>query len=104
MYAGRIVETGACRAVIRACAHPYTQGLLASRAGQAFERGGRLQAIPGAPPDLSRLMPGCAFAPRCAKVRDACRSGLPDEIPVGPGHVARCILLEKAPLARLSTV
>ncbi|HEY0569848.1 MAG TPA: oligopeptide/dipeptide ABC transporter ATP-binding protein, partial [Xanthobacteraceae bacterium] len=73
-------------------------------AGQAFERGGRLQAIPGAPPDLSRLTPGCAFAPRCAKVRDACRSGLPDEIPVGPGHVARCILLEKAPLARLSTV
>jgi len=104
MYAGRIVETGSCRAVIRACAHPYTQGLLASRAGQAFERGGRLQAIPGAPPDLSRLMPGCAFAPRCAKVRDACRSGLPAEIPVGAGHVARCILLAKEPAASLSSV
>jgi len=104
MYAGRIVETGSCRAVIRASAHPYTQGLLASRAGQTFERGARLQAIPGAPPDLSRLIPGCAFAPRCAKVRDACRNGLPDEIPVGPGHVARCVLLEKPSPASLSTV
>ncbi|HEX4556848.1 MAG TPA: ABC transporter ATP-binding protein [Xanthobacteraceae bacterium] len=104
MYAGRIVETGSCGAVIRASAHPYTQGLLSSRAGQAFERGGRLTAIPGAPPDLSRLMAGCAFAPRCAKVHDACRNGLPAEIPVGPGHVARCVLLAKAPLATMPGV
>ncbi len=94
MYAGRIVETGSCRAVIRAAAHPYTQGLLASRAGQSFERGGRLQAIPGAPPDLSRPFPGCAFAPRCGAVRDDCRTALPGEITVTPGHAARCVLLK----------
>ena len=93
MYAGRIVETGSCRHVIRAPAHPYTRGLLASRADQSFERGGRLQAIPGAPPDLSRPLPGCAFAPRCREVRDDCRTSLPAEVAVAPGHAARCVLL-----------
>ena len=93
MYAGRIVETGSCRDVIRSAAHPYTRGLLASRAGQSFERGARLQAIPGAPPDLSRPFPGCAFAPRCREVRDACRASLPREVAVAPGHAARCLLL-----------
>jgi peptide/nickel transport system ATP-binding protein len=96
MYAGRIVETGSCRDVIRASAHPYTRGLLASRADQSFERGGRLQAIPGSPPDLSRPFPGCAFAPRCREVRDACRTTLPSEIAVAPGHAARCLLLKSS--------
>src|SRR5450432_266101 len=50
MYAGRIVETGACRDIIRTPAHPYTAGLLASRAGSAQVKGGRLTAIPGSPP------------------------------------------------------
>jgi len=94
MYAGRIVETGSCRDVIRSAAHPYTQGLLASRAGQSFERGTRLHAIPGAPPDLSRPFPGCAFAPRCGEVRDDCRAALPDEIAVTTGHAARCVLVK----------
>jgi peptide/nickel transport system ATP-binding protein len=96
MYAGRIVETGTCRAVIRSAAHPYTRGLLASRADQAFERGGRLQAIPGAPPDLSRPFPGCAFAPRCREVRDDCRMTLPAEVAVATGHAARCLLLKSS--------
>jgi peptide/nickel transport system ATP-binding protein len=82
--------------VIRASAHPYTRGLLASRADQAFERGARLQAIPGSPPDLSRPLPGCAFAPRCREVRDACRATLPSEIAVAPGHAARCLLLKSS--------
>src|SRR3954453_5560572 len=64
MYGGRIVEMGSCADVIRAPAHPYTQGLLASRAGHSVAKGGRLVAIPGSPPDLANLPPGCAFAPR----------------------------------------
>jgi peptide/nickel transport system ATP-binding protein len=95
MYAGRIVETGACRDVIRAPAHPYTQGLLVSRAGHAFARGARLQAIPGAPPDLSQPIAGCAFAPRCREARDECRVRLPDEVAVGEGHRGRCVLLKE---------
>ena len=65
MYGGRIVEMGSCATVIRSPAHPYTQGLLASRAGHSVAKGSRLVAIPGAPPDLANLPPGCAFAPRC---------------------------------------
>jgi peptide/nickel transport system ATP-binding protein len=94
MYAGRIVETGSCRAVIRAAAHPYTRGLLASRADQSFAPGARLLAIPGAPPDLSRPFTGCAFAPRCREVRDECRTTLPAEVAVAAGHAARCVLLK----------
>jgi peptide/nickel transport system ATP-binding protein len=96
MYAGRIVETGTCRAVIGAAAHPYTRGLLASRADRSFARGARLHAIPGAPPDLSRPFPGCAFAPRCREVRDDCRTTFPAEVAVAPGHAARCVLLGQA--------
>jgi peptide/nickel transport system ATP-binding protein len=103
MYAGRIVETGTCRAVIRSAAHPYTRGLLASRADQSFAPGARLHAIPGSPPDLSRPFAGCAFAPRCREVRDECRATSPAEIAVAPGHAARCVLLTPAePIAAAS--
>jgi peptide/nickel transport system ATP-binding protein len=82
MYGGRIVEMGPCAAVIRTPCHPYTQGLLASRAGHGAPKGSRLVTIPGAPPpDLASLPPGCAFAPRCSLGIDACRQVVP-----GPGR------------------
>ncbi|RAI44088.1 ABC transporter ATP-binding protein [Rhodoplanes roseus] len=93
MYAGRIVERGDCRDVIRAPAHPYTRGLLFSRADHAFTKGTRLRTIPGSPPDLTALPPGCAFAPRCAEAMPACSAGVPEEIAASETHVARCILL-----------
>jgi peptide/nickel transport system ATP-binding protein len=96
MYAGRIVETGQCRDVIRTPAHPYTVGLLASRAGSAFAKGERLAAIPGAPPDLANLPAGCAFAPRCQKAQPACETGVPEEVAVGEGHRARCVLVSRS--------
>jgi peptide/nickel transport system ATP-binding protein len=93
MYAGRFVETGSCRDVIRTPAHPYTAGLLASRAGTgglAADRE-RLAAIPGSPPDLADLPPGCAFAPRCQEVQSICVQALPPELSIGPAHVTRCV-------------
>jgi len=95
MYAGRVVERGPSRAVIRAPAHPYTRGLLTSRADHAFVPGGRLEAIPGSPPDLANLPPGCAFAPRCARAHGACHAAQPEEISAAPDHVARCVLLRE---------
>ena len=92
MYAGRIVEIGACRDVIRTPAHPYTVGLLASRAAGSLAKGERLAAIPGSPPDLSNLPKGCAFAPRCKAVQPICESAVPEESSVGSGHRARCVL------------
>jgi peptide/nickel transport system ATP-binding protein len=90
MYAGRIVETGPCAAVIEGAAHPYTRGLLASRAGHAQARGSRLEAIPGAPPDMASPPPGCAFGPRCTRFEPACAAAVPDSITVATGHQARC--------------
>jgi peptide/nickel transport system ATP-binding protein len=96
MYAGRIVETGSRRAIIRTPAHPYTQGLLTSRAGHTFDKGARLPAIPGSPPDLSNPITGCAFAPRCGNVHSVCRTRTPNEVVVASDHWARCAMLDPA--------
>ncbi len=96
MYAGRIVEEGSARDLIRNPRHPYTIGLLKSRAHGSLAKGSRLEAIPGSPPDLANLPPGCAFAPRCPLAIDACRAAAPPAIAIGPGHRARCIRTEEA--------
>jgi peptide/nickel transport system ATP-binding protein len=91
MYAGRIVEQGPARTLIRAPRHPYTRALLASRAHGALAKGSRLETIPGAPPDLSALPPGCAFAPRCALASPDCLKSSPAPVTLGPAHQARCL-------------
>ena len=68
MYAGRIVELGPVREVLKNPRHPYTIGLLSTRAHGGRLSGNRLPTIPGSPPDLANLPPGCAFAPRCSQV------------------------------------
>ena len=90
MYAGRIVETGPMRDVIRSPRHPYTQGLLASTV-QGGMRGRRLEAIPGAPVNLMDMPTGCAFAPRCKHAEAACRAEVPAEVWLNPDRMARCI-------------
>jgi peptide/nickel transport system ATP-binding protein len=87
MYAGRIVEDGPTDDLIRAPLHPYTEGLLASTVVGAM-RGRRLPAIRGSPPDLSDLPSGCAFAARCDRVTEACRSGTPPRLVSGGRSVA----------------
>src|SRR6202021_1788151 len=77
MYAGRIVETGPVAQVLGDPLHPYTSGLLASTVhGQAKVRD--IDAIPGSPPDMRRLPPGCSFMPRCARRSAACRMTVPE--------------------------
>ena len=90
MYGGRFVEAGTAREIIRTPCHPYTEGLLASTVHGGM-RGTKLRTIPGTPPNLAELPPGCAFAPRCRHAIDACRHG---EIPVtmsATGAMARCV-------------
>ena len=89
MYAGRIVEEGPTDAILRKPAHPYTARLMACvpelGAGKR-----RLEAIPGLPPAVDRLPPGCAFADRCDRAREVCREG---EIPLegDGGRAVRCL-------------
>jgi len=94
MYAGRFVETGVARDVLRKRAHPYTEGLLAANL-HGVEPGSRLLTIPGAPPDLGALPAGCSFAPRCGYALPACTEAMPGAVPCGAGHVARCIRAEE---------
>jgi peptide/nickel transport system ATP-binding protein len=76
MYAGRIVEENNVAAIVDAPQHPYTAGLLASTVTPA-RRGRPLPTIAGAPPDLSALPPGCAFADRCSRALAQCRTEQP---------------------------
>jgi peptide/nickel transport system ATP-binding protein len=90
MYVGRFVEAATVREIMRAPRHPYTRGLLASTVHGGL-RGRTLETIPGAPPNLAQVPPGCAFAPRCRHVAEICTRG---EIPVvtsPTGATVRCM-------------
>ncbi|WP_433288993.1 dipeptide ABC transporter ATP-binding protein [Micromonospora sp. CA-244673] len=77
MYAGRVVETAATAELFRSPRHRYTQALMEALPESAIRESGehaRLYSIPGLPPDLSRPLTGCRFAPRCRHVTDDCRT------------------------------
>jgi len=92
MYAGRIVEYGSAREVLMNPRHPYTMGMLASTV-RGEMRGKDIDAIPGSPPDLRALPPGCGFAARCKFAVSDCALSVPPEELVAPGHTARCARL-----------
>jgi peptide/nickel transport system ATP-binding protein len=95
MYAGRIVEEGPARAIVRSPRHPYTLALLEGRAGgsgaHAMSRGARLKTIGGSPPDLADLPAGCAFAARCSFAQAECNRIQPEPIVLSAEHRARCL-------------
>ncbi|HTU56704.1 MAG TPA: ABC transporter ATP-binding protein [Acetobacteraceae bacterium] len=88
MYAGRIVETGPTRAILETPEHPYTRALLESMPTSTLERGHRLKAIPGEPPRIEALPPGCPFSARCGYVMDICRVTEPPLTRRDEGEVA----------------
>ncbi|WP_407287812.1 ABC transporter ATP-binding protein [Streptomyces sp. BP-8] len=89
MYAGRIVETAPVHQLYRAPAHPYTRGLLDS-IPRLDQKGQRLYAIKGLPPNLTAIPPGCPFNPRCPLAQDICRTDLPPLYEAGPGRASAC--------------
>ena len=98
MYAGRLVEVGPVREVIRQPRHPYTVGLMGSIPG-IRRRVSRLVQIDGAMPRLDEIPSGCAFHPRCPRAVDRCRIEPPRLASVEPGAVA-CLLFEPSGAAR----
>jgi len=91
MYAGRIVETAATAPLFDAPCHPYTQGLLGSIPDLTGPAGETLASIPGQPPDLAELPPGCAFAPRCERARDECSAAIPATLEPAPERSSACL-------------
>ncbi len=71
MYAGRVIEIGPVRDVVKHPAHPYTEGLMGS-IPSLEHRVQRLRQIDGAMPRLTAIPPGCPYNPRCPKVFDRC--------------------------------
>jgi peptide/nickel transport system ATP-binding protein len=91
MYAGRIVETGSTREVFARHRMPYTRALLEGSPKISNPSHTRLLAIPGRPPNLLNLPPGCAFAPRCAYATARCHVERPELQPSDtPGHAFAC--------------
>ncbi len=91
MYAGRIVETASVTDLFREPRHPYTRAL--QRSIPALQpKGGELYTLPGLPPDLSKPLPGCAFAERCEFAAPACRTGsAPALASCAPSHAHACL-------------
>jgi len=90
MYAGRIMEEGSVSAVLRDPSHPYTVGLLQS-IPRPDQRVDRLYSIPGRPPDLGQVPPGCPFEPRCRFAKDACKASIPGLLWLTPSHASACL-------------
>jgi oligopeptide transport system ATP-binding protein len=77
MYAGKVFEQAPTRELFATPANPYTKGLLKSVPDPAHEQGKELYQIPGLPPDVAHLPPGCPFAERCERAEDICRTEFP---------------------------
>jgi oligopeptide/dipeptide ABC transporter ATP-binding protein len=89
MYAGRVIETAPVGVLFDRPMHPYTDGLIKA-VPKLDEDLHRLATIPGNIPDLTAVIPGCRFHPRCTEAVATCRHDPPTLLPAGPDHLARC--------------
>jgi len=97
MYAGRIVETATRTELHQQPRHPYSYGLLNSFPTLHGPRR-RMTGIPGSPPDLRDIPPGCAFHPRCPFAFEPCNTVLPvlcTSTPETPGQQVACHLYDQ---------
>lgn len=90
MYAGDIVETGTTQEVLLNPRHPYTQGLLECVPGYRNGALTRLGSIPGIVPSMTGTIQGCAFASRCPRVVESCRTQTPPGQDIGPQRMYVC--------------
>jgi oligopeptide/dipeptide ABC transporter ATP-binding protein len=90
MYAGRAVEQAPTRELFANVRMPYTKALLEAIPRVERPPHSALPVVPGRPPDLAALPPGCPFAPRCPNVADLCRESAPPFAEGEPGHRWAC--------------
>ncbi|MGN6554754.1 MAG: ABC transporter ATP-binding protein [Verrucomicrobiota bacterium] len=96
MYAGRIVESAATDPLYSATKHPYTRALQKSLPALQ-PKGTNLYTIAGMPPDLSKEITGCPFAPRCEFAREDCHQPVVLRS-IAPGHATACVRVQKGDL------
>ena len=90
MYAGKVFEQAPTRELFATPANPYTKGLLKSVPDPAHEEGAPLYQIPGLPPDVAHLPPGCPFAPRCDRAEEICTREFPPYVQINANHHSLC--------------
>ena len=90
LYAGRLVEWAPVRDILDNAYHPYSRMLIESLPTLTHKKS--LIGIPGMPPQLLNLPPGCPFAPRCPFVFDRCREVNPEVQIPGPDRQVACHL------------
>jgi oligopeptide transport system ATP-binding protein len=93
MYAGRIVEAAPTEAIFKRPKHPYNRALQNSIPALQ-PKGAELYTIPGMPPDMSKPIAGCSFAPRCEFAQDICRSGEMPLAEVEASHASACVRVQ----------
>jgi peptide/nickel transport system ATP-binding protein len=96
MYAGRVIEVGPVREVVKQPHHPYSVGLMAS-IPPLDHRVDRLAQIDGSMPRLNAVPPGCPFNPRCPKVFDRCKTERPELLDAGSTQAACWLYAPGAP-------
>jgi oligopeptide/dipeptide ABC transporter ATP-binding protein len=94
MYGGKMAEYASSDIIFNDSRHPYTQRLMNAFPDVEHPRS-TLASIPGSPPTLDDLPPGCRFQPRCHLAIEACSALPPPELEVSPGHYASCIRVEE---------
>jgi peptide/nickel transport system ATP-binding protein/oligopeptide transport system ATP-binding protein len=99
MYGGGVAEENEALPLFASPQHPYTQQLLLSFPDLAHPDR-PLRGIPGSPPRLDAMPPGCRFEPRCPYAFDRCRAERPPEYPTPVGGRAACFLLDPDEEAR----
>jgi oligopeptide transport system ATP-binding protein len=97
MYAGVILESAPVRRIFYESKHPYTKALLGSMPS-LHRKGETLYTIPGLPPDLSKEVAGCPFAPRCTHAVDLCRRERPVLQEVAPEQASACLRVQAGDL------
>src|ERR1044071_3369163 len=93
MYAGKVFEQSRTRELFSCPGNPYTKGLLRSVPDPVHEQGALYQ-IPGLPPDVAHLPPGCPFAPRCERAEEICHREFPPFVALTPDHHSLCHFAE----------
>jgi oligopeptide transport system ATP-binding protein len=94
MYAGKVFEQSPTRELFATPGNPYTKGLLRSVPDPTAEQGSLYQ-IPGLPPDVAHLPPGCPFAPRCERAEEICHREFPPFVQLNEEHFSLCHFAEE---------